>query len=179
MHFNQENMRIEIIEYLAEHWNEEIAAKDIAKKYQYSERSFHVMFKEMFGLPYMRYMMKLKIHRAALRISKTQNILEAGRMAGYASPQSFSKAFRKELGASPRQFLKSDMEVPDMPICRKIMEEPISLSYVTTGKKAVYGNLVYMSRENDVSFLKAGSQCSKSNGPEIFTGKDANHRRES
>lgn len=159
MHFKKKGSRIEIIEYLAIHWNEEIPAKDIAAKFQYSERSFCAMFKETFGLPFIRYMTRLKIHRAALRISKTQNILEAGRLAGYATVQSFSKAFRKELGVSPRQFLKSNMEVPDMPICFNIMEEPVSLNYVTTGKKAVYGNLIYVNRGKDCSFLKAGSQC--------------------
>lgn len=139
MILTNEEFRREIITYLNQHWEEEPSAKCAAQLFGYSEKYFNRKFKECFGVTFMKYLQKVMLHRVALEICETRSLTNVGKKAGFSSPQSFSKAFRKEFGYSPRQLLQSEEEVPDISDQYQIYGNEVQVEYVTSGKMCVHG----------------------------------------
>lgn len=91
----------------------------------YFERSF----RRYYGLPFMRFLTKLRLREAARNIMHGMYAETAGKQFGFSTIQSFSKAFRREFGMSPHDFKRNGYEVPDMPFRHVIKGVPISLEY--------------------------------------------------
>ena len=156
---DKEQFRIELVKYLAENWEKEIDVKSVSAEYGYSQRYFTRLFKESFGFPFTQFLMKLRLQRAALMISKKQNLMNIGRFVGYANAQSFSKAFRKEWGLSPKQFLDSEKEVPDMPVNCEINGEPVKIIYSMTQEKLIQGEISEWIVQEGQSVFELADQC--------------------
>lgn len=142
MKYTKKQFRTTMTAYLNEHWSEIKAERDVATVMGYSERYFNMRFKEVFGCSFLLYLKQYKLHRAAMSIVENKKLTNIGKTMGYANPQSFSKAFRKEFGLSPKQFLESDADVPDMPVCCKINGEDITVEYAWVEKTILQGKLV-------------------------------------
>lgn len=142
MKYTKKQFRTRMTAYLNEHWSEIKAERDVATVMGYSERYFNMRFKEVFGCSFMLYLKQYKLHRAAISIVENKKLTNIGKTVGYANPQSFSKAFRKEFGLSPKQFLESNADVPDMPVCCKINGEDITVEYAWVEKTILQGKLV-------------------------------------
>ena len=154
MIFTNDQFRLEIMKYLDEHWAEKVSAEEAAQIFGYSTQYFNLKFKESFGIPYLQYFTKLKLRRAAKEISEKSSLVNVAGKAGYSNPQSFSKAFRNEFGVSPRQFLDSEMEIPDMPVCCTIHGAPIEISYRETEPMVICGKVLYPVNGNHTDLKK-------------------------
>jgi len=66
-----------------------------------------VIFKQAAGIPLGSYIKNYRLnHAMALLRTSKMSITEIAIQAGYASPQAFSRSFRKETGNTPRSYRK-------------------------------------------------------------------------
>ena len=102
---------------------------DCAEKAGLKSSYFVRAFRSYFGHPFGRYVSMLRLRQAAREIIDGAYPFEAGKKYGFASTQSFSKAFKKEFGLSPRNFQGGGYDVPDMPARLDIVGLTLSLEY--------------------------------------------------
>lgn len=112
----------------------------ISKDFGYSRNYFARKFTEMYGVPYTRYLTGLLMRDAAEKlIQGAAPIHDIAVMYGFASSYQFSRAFKREIGESPRLFLKGDRRIPDIPPRKDIYGKKLFLNYVKTDDSVVTG----------------------------------------
>ncbi|WP_170221700.1 AraC family transcriptional regulator [Neptunomonas concharum] len=81
-------------------------AKDLAKVAAYSTYHFHRVFKEVTGENLNDYIRRSRLERAAnlLIYEPSSNVLEVASRCGFLSHASFTHAFKKQFGSSPREW---------------------------------------------------------------------------
>ena len=106
----------------------------------YSPGYFKTLFAQHFEAPFERFVTKLRMRQAARDICDEHFPKDIAARYGYANPASFSKAFRREIGISPRQFYKGSYAVPDMPLRSNLNGVKISLDYTVERAFVLRGN---------------------------------------
>lgn len=120
-----------IISYITEHLDGELPISQVADYFQYNEVYFAKKFSDYFGIPYGKFIQKLQLRKAALELSDSAiSLKEVARNYGYAETRSFSKAFKREFGMTPREFVHADISVPDMPLKKSINGHKLQLQYI-------------------------------------------------
>lgn len=77
----------------------------LARESGLSRFHFHRVFREVVGETPKQYALRLRLERAALRLLiDSASILDVALDAGFQSHETFSRAFRKRFGASPRDY---------------------------------------------------------------------------
>lgn len=107
----------------------DLTLEEVAQHAGYSPSYFEDMFREHFEMPFERFVTRLRMRQAARDICEEHLPKGIAKRYGFASSASFSKAFKREIGISPRQFYKGNYAVPDMPLRKKIDGVPIELEY--------------------------------------------------
>ena len=94
--------------YIVKHYMEDIAVKDIAGYFGYSEAYFCKRFKQYFGHSFVSYLTDYRMQRAEdLMRTSELSIKEIGKAVGYPDPNYFTKVFRRVRGVSPSGFRES------------------------------------------------------------------------
>jgi AraC family transcriptional regulator len=92
-----------IASYIEEHLAEQISLMKLAELARLSPYHFCRAFKQSFGTPPHRYHISRRIERAkALLIQRSGSITEIGLDLGFSETSSFTAAFRKATGLTPR-----------------------------------------------------------------------------
>lgn len=95
------------IQFVRENLRESITIEDMANQAGMSRAVFHRKFKGATTLSPLQFVKNLKLNDAAMRIASGMTISEAADLSGYASTSQFSREFRRQYGASPRQWSNS------------------------------------------------------------------------
>ena len=100
-----ESRHEETLAYIAQHYMEDLAVKDIAGYLGYSEAYFCKLFKQSFGHSFVSYLTDYRMQKAEelMRTSRL-SIKEIGKTVGYPDPNYFTKVFRRVRGVSPSEF---------------------------------------------------------------------------
>lgn len=100
-----ESRQEETLAYIAQHYMEDVAVKDIASYLGYSEAYFCKLFKQSFGHSFVSYLTDYRMQKAEelMRTSRL-SIKEIGKTVGYPDPNYFTKVFRRVRGVSPSEF---------------------------------------------------------------------------
>ena len=114
---------------------------EVAEHAGYSPSYFKLAFARHFEMPFARFLLKLRMRQAARDIRNWHFPKGIPKRYGFANPASFSKAFRREMGVSPRQFYKGNYDVPDMPMRTYINDVPITLEYTVERAFSMCGAL--------------------------------------
>ena len=69
-----------------------------------SRSAFAARFKELLGQPPLDYVADWRMQKAIHQLSAGKSISEAAKSVGYDSDAGFSKAFKRILGTSPRNY---------------------------------------------------------------------------
>ena len=141
----QKMMQMEnILYYMMENITKDLASRQVAQAFGYSTRYFEKIFREYFELPFPKYWTKLKLRDIASKLITKEILLgkEMLEQTGYANSSSFSKAFKKELGISPSNFIKEHREVPDMPIKQDLFGIKIDFEYLTGDNITIIGRSI-------------------------------------
>lgn len=94
--------------FIVQHYMEDIAVKDIAGYFGYSEAYFCKRFKQYFGHSFVSYLTDYRMQRAQdLMRTSSLSIKEIGMAVGYPDPNYFTKVFRRVRGVSPSSFRDS------------------------------------------------------------------------
>ena len=84
-----------------------VSIEEIAAATKYSASRLRVVFKQAAGIPLGSYLKNYRLnHAMALLRTSSMSITEIATQAGFASPQAFSRSFRKETGKTPRSYRK-------------------------------------------------------------------------
>lgn len=102
---------------------------EVAEHADYSPSYFKTAFARHFEMPFARFLMRLRMRQAARDIRSQHFPKGIPRRYGFANSASFSKAFSREIGISPRQFYKGNYDIPDMPMRKWLNGVPIALEY--------------------------------------------------
>jgi YesN/AraC family two-component response regulator len=103
-----ESRHEETLAYIAQHYMEDLAVKDIAGYLGYSEAYFCKLFKQSFGHSFVSYLTDYRMQQAEelMRTSRL-SIKDIGKAVGYPDPNYFTKVFRRVRGVSPSEFRES------------------------------------------------------------------------
>jgi AraC family transcriptional regulator len=94
-----------VTEHIEEHLGEQISLVTLAKLARLSQSHFSRAFKQSSGVPPHEYHIQRRIEKAkALLAEREASVTDVGFALGYSHTSSFSVAFRKVIGRSPRAF---------------------------------------------------------------------------
>lgn len=94
----------EVINYIEEHILDDITYADVASGVGLSGYDFHRMFSFVTGMTATEYIRRRRLTLAALDLQSSGiSVIDAAFKYGYESPESFSKAFSRFHGSTPRQ----------------------------------------------------------------------------
>lgn len=95
------------VSYMEEHILEDINYTDVAKSIHMSSYNFHRMFSFITGMTANEYIRNRRLTLAASELQTTNlSVIDAAYKYGYESPESFSKAFSRFHGSTPKQAKK-------------------------------------------------------------------------
>ncbi len=129
----------EILDYLISHLDQDLDIDKIAEEFDYNSRYFARIFREYFGVPFHKYVVRLRLRQSAQIILWKRTIKGHWTEFGYMNKSSFSKAFHQEFGKSPERFLKEETEVPWMPVRKELFGLPVSMRRETVEEFSAAG----------------------------------------
>lgn len=92
-------------DYIESHLEETIGLSDLAKASLFSPWHSHRLFQEHTGLTPARYIRRLRLAKAALRLKQEHiRIIEAAYELGFGSADGFTRAFCREFGIRPGDY---------------------------------------------------------------------------
>jgi AraC family transcriptional regulator len=94
-----------VVDYMHANLAERVLLEDLATVASISKFHFVRMFKLATGEPPHRYLIRLRMQRAAELLRRSEDtVQQISAACGYASPGQFASAFRRHYGASPTQY---------------------------------------------------------------------------
>lgn len=91
--------------YIERHISHSIKVNDLGNLTGLSRSHFSRAFANSTGIPAQQFILKKKINRTRLLlVNSTMSLADIGFQTGFSSLSHFSKAFKKELGLSPKQY---------------------------------------------------------------------------
>jgi AraC-like DNA-binding protein len=104
---SEESLLSTVNQLMAKWRGRPVSIEEIAAATKYSASRLRVIFKQAAGIPLGSYIKNYRLnHAMALLRTSKMSITEIAIQAGYASPQAFSRSFRKETGNTPRSYRK-------------------------------------------------------------------------
>ena len=94
------------IDYIEKNLRAQITAGDIARECGFSLYHFYRLFAQTTGLSVMQYVTKSRLIHAAYDIHQGMSVTDAAYIYGFDSLSGFIRAFRREFGLSPREYLR-------------------------------------------------------------------------
>ncbi|MTI58936.1 MAG: response regulator [Firmicutes bacterium] len=102
------NQVIETVKnYIKENYNEDISLSEMAKYTSFSRYYLSRLFKEVEGINFKDYIIKVRMEKAKKLLKSGKKIKDIADLIGYSNPNYFSSAFKKYTGVSPTKYLKS------------------------------------------------------------------------
>jgi AraC family transcriptional regulator len=97
-----------VADFIEEHLTEELRLAALARLVDLSPFHFARAFRQSFGLPPHRYHNGRRMERAKMLLAERANsVTEIARILGFAETSSFSAAFRRMTGTSPRDYRRN------------------------------------------------------------------------
>lgn len=91
-----------VLEYVDEHAGDDLDVETLGNVASFSKFHFHRQFSALLGVPVYRYVQAVRLKRASYRLAfRGDSVLEIALSSGYEGPESFARAFKKLLGATP------------------------------------------------------------------------------
>ena len=101
-----------VLEYVNNHYTEDISAKDISRRFGYDETYFCRRFKEATGITTMNYIRILRIELEQKLLKETnESIGNISWKCGYTDTHYFSNCFKKLIGMTPTEFRDGNIEL--------------------------------------------------------------------
>jgi AraC family transcriptional regulator len=102
-----EQALVSTLVFIQTHLQEELPLDDLAGRVGFSPFHFHRVFTEYVGEPVKEYVRRLRLEQSAYRLKISSDpIVQIALDAGFKTHESFTRAFKKQFGASPKAFRK-------------------------------------------------------------------------
>lgn len=96
-----------VLSYVQGHLGEKITLEDVAQKFWVSSSTITHLFNKQMGISFYKYVMGLRLAEAKNLISEGMPMEKVAIRVGFGDYSAFYRAFKKEFGFSPRQYLQS------------------------------------------------------------------------
>lgn len=95
-------------EYLENHYAEEISLEDVAEQVNISPQYFSKLIKKTTGFNFIDWLSTLRVKKAKeLLTNSNLTVKEVCFMVGYKDPNYFSRIFKKRIGITPSEYVKT------------------------------------------------------------------------
>ena len=95
------------LDYIEENQQTEITAQELAQMAHLSLFHYYRLFRQATGLPVMQYILRRRLLHGVYAISKGSTRIDAALRFGFDTYPGFYKAFCREFGSTPSEFLRS------------------------------------------------------------------------
>jgi len=96
----------QVIDYISANLHRPLQLENIADQINVSQRQLLRIMHSVFSESLYAYVARQRMERAVMYMqTKDMSLTELAEMVGYDNPQSFSKAFKKQFGLSPKNYL--------------------------------------------------------------------------
>ncbi len=95
-----------VLEYINEHYAEEISTLDLSRIMSFNETYFCRMFKSIVGTSAVNYINFVRICKAEMLLEKNLRLLDIATQCGFSSLSYFNRVFKKYTHYSPRDYRK-------------------------------------------------------------------------
>lgn len=96
----------ESIDYIEENLKSELLASELAQKAGFSLFHYYRLFQGVTGIPVMQYILRRKLCNSIYEISNGNKMIDVALNYGFDTHAGFFKAFKREYGCSPTQYIK-------------------------------------------------------------------------
>ena len=94
-----------IVSYIEDHFSEKILLSDIADEENLDLYYLSHLFTESFGIPFQKYIAKLRCERArSLLLMTDRSLLDISISLGFSDPKYFNKNFKDLYGCTPKEY---------------------------------------------------------------------------
>lgn len=104
----RKDKKVEIIDmvkkYINEHYDEDITLEQIAEYVSFSKYYLSRIFKEVEGINYKKYLIKVRMEKAKEMLEEGESIKVIAFSVGYSNRNYFSSSFKKYTGIPPGQY---------------------------------------------------------------------------
>lgn len=105
----KKDKKVQVIEsvksYIKENFNEDISLSEVADYISFSQYYLSKLFKEVEGVNFKDYLIKLRMEEAKVLLKQGKKISNVAEAVGYSDPNYFSRAFKKYTGISPSEYI--------------------------------------------------------------------------
>ena len=106
------NVTRQILGYLANHHTENLTERTVAAYFGYSREHFSRLFRKTTGSTFKSYLTKLRLDEARTNMDRSNGpITDIAADAGFPSLTSFTRAFTREYGITPRQYRREHLQI--------------------------------------------------------------------
>lgn len=162
------------LSYIDAHITGDLKPDRIASLFGYSSSHFYRVFRICNDMSIMEYIRKRRLALAAQSISKGRKMIDVALQYGFETPSGFSKAFRKEFGCSPTQYLlqKKDTNIMDI-TAEHLYQNKLTLNPQIITKKTFLAAGYYLSslEELDMDINQYGPFWLQSMLPKVWLHK--------
>ena len=99
---SEKSILSQCIDFIDEHFTENIAVSDLAQKYFVSKSFLFTEFKKAFGIPIHKYITQRRMIYAKKLLDEGKKPTDVYSLCGYSDYSTFYKAYSKRFGESPR-----------------------------------------------------------------------------
>lgn len=100
-------------QYISRHYADELSLSSLAEHLGLHPNYVSTLFRKSCGIPYSHYLRRVRIEEACRRMRETnEKLYQIGDSIGYSDPVHFNRAFREEMGCSPREYKKAGCTRP-------------------------------------------------------------------
>lgn len=96
-----------VILYIEQNYTEDLNLEELSKVASFSKYHFHRIFKSIVGENLSDYIRRVRLSSTTLKFKTNQKITKIAIDSGYETNASFSKAFKKHFGITPKEFSKN------------------------------------------------------------------------
>ena len=97
-----------VVEYIGEHYAEDLTIPQLAKLCYFSEYHFMRFFKKYMGMSCLEYIKTLRLEKAAGLLGQGDtSVLDASLSSGFSNLSYFYREFKKKYGMTPKQFIEA------------------------------------------------------------------------
>lgn len=121
-----------VIHYIEENYNDDLTLDELSKVASFSKYHFHRIFKSITGETLSDYIRKVRLSSTTLKFKTDKKITQIALDSGYETNASFSKAFKKYFGITPKEFSQNVKKKKGLKMQEpKIVElAPVEVLYV-------------------------------------------------
>ena len=134
----------ESLDYIEENLKSEITAQELSDKAGFSLFHYYRLFHTAVGMPVMQYILRRKLLNAVYEIAQGEKMIEVALSYGFETHAGFYKAFVRELGCTPTQYLKRGKV--NKPYRIELLKE----EHIMVTKKRVEGLLHFWGLEKEI-----------------------------